>query len=216
MWKSFSEPDISLFEGQMGIALALVKYSQKIENETIVDFVDILLEKIITKLDTCTSISFASGLAGIGWGLEYLIQNEFIEEVNTDIFDYIDQNIMRIDPRRIWDLSIEDGFEGLLHYILIHIQGAHDQKTDKPFDSIYLSDISNICLRLNGKKISTTLKLLIYKYLAFVKNNTLINYKINLLDFSTAISDFHKSELTKYPLGLHEGLSGLLMHSIYE
>lgn len=214
MLRSFFEPDLGLFKGKMGIVLALGEYSRKKENKIFVDFSFDLLEIIISKINKQLAFSLSNGLSGIGWGIEYLIQNEFVEGSSIDICEEIDQKIMETDPKRIWDMSLEDGFEGLLHYIFFHIQGACKQQTNLPFDSIYLSDIYNVCMRLKEKNIKKSLKFLLNAYIAFVDNNTLANYATNIFDFAFTVPNFQINELATYPLGLNEGLSGVLLHLI--
>lgn len=120
MLQSFFITDIGLFEGQMGIVLALSEYSRKKEKDVFFDFSFDLLENIITKVNKGLTFSFNNGLTGIGWGIEYLIQNKFVEGSGVEICDEIDKKIMEIDPRRISDLSLNTGFEGLLHYVIYH------------------------------------------------------------------------------------------------
>ena len=77
MLKSFFEPEMGLYKGQMGIVLTLSEYSRRKGNEIYFDFSFDLLENIISKVNKGLHFSFSKGLAGIGWGIEYLIQKLF-------------------------------------------------------------------------------------------------------------------------------------------
>ena len=78
MLNSFFLPDIGLYQGQMGVVLAMAKYSKRTKNEVFTDFYYDLLEKVIEKVNKGLPLSLNNGLAGIGWGIEYLIQNGFV------------------------------------------------------------------------------------------------------------------------------------------
>jgi hypothetical protein len=56
--------------------------------------------------------SLDKGLTGIGWGIEYLIQNGSVKGESVEICEEIDYRIMETDPKRITDFSLETGFEG--------------------------------------------------------------------------------------------------------
>lgn len=109
--------------------------------------------------------SFASGLSGIGWGVEYLIQNGFVEGEGVEICEEIDQKIMKTDPRRIVDMSLDTGFEGILHYVVYHLQGAFKQNIRLPFDERYLSDLYAVCKLLKEQKNDINMLLDIYIYI---------------------------------------------------
>ena len=135
MLKSFFLNDAGLFEGQMGIVLALSEYSRKKEEDAFFDFSFDLLENILLKVNKGLTFSLSNGLAGIGWGIEYLIQNT--------------------------------GFEGLLHYIIYHLQGALNTNTEfgLPFDDRYLSDLYKICKMLNERIQDLSISLLLDVYI---------------------------------------------------
>ena len=167
MLKSFFLNDAGLFEGQMGIVLALSEYSRKKEEDAFFDFSFDLLENILLKVNKGLTFSLSNGLAGIGWGIEYLIQNKFVEGSGVEICDEIDKKIMEVDPRRIFDLSLNTGFEGLLHYIIYHLQGALNTNTEfgLPFDDRYLSDLYKICKMLNERIQDLSISLLLDVYI---------------------------------------------------
>lgn len=46
-------------------------------------------------------VDFCSGLSGVGWGVEYLIQNKFVDADSDELLEDIDAKIMEWDVRRI-------------------------------------------------------------------------------------------------------------------
>ena len=73
--------DIGLLDGKMGIVIFFFNYSRFTNNTLYSDFAYDLIDEIYNDLSSDYSINFDDGLCGIGWGIEYLIANQF---VNTD------------------------------------------------------------------------------------------------------------------------------------
>ena len=111
MLNAYFNPDLGLFHGQMGTVLAMSEYSKYANNEVYFDVASCLLDNIAGKMHKNLLFSFASGLSGIGWGIEYLIQYGFVEGESVEICEEIDRKIMETDPRRILDFSLDTGFE---------------------------------------------------------------------------------------------------------
>ena len=133
---------IGLLDGKMGIALVLAHYARYSRKKEIEHAADFLVENVMNQLTTTTSIEFANGLSGIGWGIEYLIQNNYMKGCGADILQDIDERIMQVDVTRIKDWSLEKGLLGILHYVLYHLQGANKSELrvfDKPYLASWLS-----------------------------------------------------------------------------
>ncbi|MDD4437543.1 MAG: hypothetical protein PHS04_05865 [Tissierellia bacterium] len=215
MLESFFEPEMGLFKGQMGIVLTLSEYSRRKENEIYSDFSFDLLENVIAKVNKGLPFSLSNGLAGIGWGIEYLIQNKFVEGSGVEICEEIDQKIMETDPKRIWDLSLENGFEGLLHYVIYHVKGALDQNTGLPFDDRYLSDIYAMCSLLKERIKDTSISILLDVFRNFYNTGNIKDYNTSVIDFVIMESTDISNEISSYPLGLKDGLAGKLLKIIF-
>lgn len=110
--------DMGLFEGKMGIAISFLIYGRETENSVYSDFGDYLLDGLLAKVDKRIGLGFATGLSGIGWGIEYLIQNGFVCCNSHEVCKEIDELILLYDLRRMKDFLLSTGIEGLLHYVL--------------------------------------------------------------------------------------------------
>ena len=82
---------LGLINGKMGIAIALFRYARLSGELTCEDVGCELLDEIYEHLDSSIPISFGSGLWGIGWGIEYLIQNGYMEGDADEVLKDIDQ-----------------------------------------------------------------------------------------------------------------------------
>jgi hypothetical protein len=73
-----------LYNGKVGIALALFEAARYIQDEYIEEQAfDLLQESLISKTE---DLSFENGLSGIGYVLIYLIENEFIDADFDELF----------------------------------------------------------------------------------------------------------------------------------
>ena len=106
---------IGLLDGKMGIALVLAHYARCSRKKKIEHAADFLVENVMNQLTTTVSIDFANGLSGIGWGIEYLIQNNYMKGCGADILQDLDERIMQVDVTRIKDWSLEKGLLGIFN-----------------------------------------------------------------------------------------------------
>lgn len=82
-----------------------------------------LLDDIFEHLSVDTPLSFAHGLCGIGWGMEYLFQQGFVEGEPDDALAEIDSYIIHsIYLQEMEDLGLDNGILGLGCYILMRIR----------------------------------------------------------------------------------------------
>lgn len=114
---SFVE-DIGLLKGKMGIAIFFFQYSRFMKNDLYSDFANELIDEIYEELSAGTPYYFQDGLCGVVWGLEYLFNKKFILIDDKDLFLEIDKIIIKNNPRKIADLSLEYGLKGLAHYVI--------------------------------------------------------------------------------------------------
>jgi len=201
--------EISLFNGKIGIAIAFFCYGKYTHNKTYLELADDLIDGYLSQVDKKIGISFASGLSGIGWAIEYLIQNNFVACNSNQACGEIDHLVVATDIRRISDVSLSSGIEGLLHYVLARIKGAISQKNPIPFDQQYLADLHHKLQSINQESISPEFKLLMQSFDSFM-NERPFNYELNI-ELWIGCTDFEEKDISKAMLGLNNGLAGKLM-----
>jgi hypothetical protein len=85
-------------------------------------------------------INFESGLCGIGWGIEYLLVNRFVESESDDILSDIDNKIMERNLYKITDISLKTGLKGLFYYIDKRLNSSRKVWGSMPFDESFLTN----------------------------------------------------------------------------
>lgn len=192
---SFVE-ELGLFYGKMGIALCFFEYGRYTQCDVFTDIGEELLDNICNEIHVGMPFFFDSGLSGIGWGIEYLLQNHFIEGNSNEICKEIDEKIQQINLVQINDKTLETGKEGLYFYISARIKGAYIQNNPLPFDLDFINDLNctNIFFANNIKEVydkyPISLKLLL--------NKTSVNEDTYSLS----------------PLGMVDGLAGYILTQV--
>lgn len=211
LMKSEFLTDYGLLSGQMGIILAVTAYNREARTEVYEDFADDLFDTILKKLHNDFPVGFEKGLCGIGWGVEYLIGHGFVEGCGVEVCEALDRKIMEKDPRRISDLSLETGLEGLLNYVLAHLYGAVRQQSALPFDREYLDNLFSAVEKACRQPATPSLRTLSDVYRRFMAGETGWSYPMSLKPFLAPV-EIDEKRLCDYPLGIKEGLAGILLN----
>ncbi len=201
--------DLGLFHGKIGIVIFFFHYARYANNPIYEEFAEGLLDGIIEKIHDWLPIDFENGYLGIGWGIEYLARQKFIDENTNDILEEIDEKIMERDVRRISDLSLNTGLEGVLHYVLARLH--NNKETKSLFDKHYLSDLLAVANNLQSNSVSESLATLGYEYKNWY-NSKKLNYDplIYLKKICWSKNEMPDNDkVHEWELGLHKGCAGL-------
>lgn len=198
-------PDISLFYGKMGGVIFFCHYGRYTDNKLYEEFAGELLDELYEEISADIPVGLSRGLCGIGWGVEYLVSNKFMKGDTSKILADLDKRIMNIDVKRIDDLSMETGLEGILFYINTRLRLF---KKQIPFDSSFLKDVFE---RLNTSTLSENSQL----QTVFDEYRNIINGKIgakNGIQFPAWIFKKLPNKidlLYDHPIGVTDGLTGV-------
>lgn len=202
---------LGLFNGQMGVILTFAHVYRNTQSEAYELLMNDLLENLIGCINDEIPLSFKKGLLGIGWGLEYLLQGGFVEGDGVEVCEEIDKKIMTFDVRRMTDTSLESGLEGLLHYVLIHIRGS---KKQLPFDELYFSDLyAKIKTLMDDEQREDSFLRLGSMYMHWYETRSMPDYPLDVLQFVDSPL-VEQALLSVSPLGLRDGLAGLLLKQL--
>ncbi len=115
--------NLGLMHGKMGIAIYFFYLARQAQNPIYEDYAGELLDEIYNEISTSTSFDFENGLTGIGWGIEYLVQNGFIEADTDEVLEEFDNRVFKElvynTPRNI---GVLNGLLGIGAYFLMRIQ----------------------------------------------------------------------------------------------
>lgn len=208
---AFFHSDLSLYNGKMGLVLFFFHYLRHTDQPWYEDIANELLADIRQQLHADMPTGFAEGLCGIGWGLEYLVQNKFLEGNTTEALAEFDTKIMETDPLRLSDLSLETGLAGIVCYVMIRLSSSLQNKQSLPFDTRYLKNLEE---RLNAmandeeEYVFTCYKKFMYgEKFVYDPQQTLVRF------LNKVVPDSNPEEWTP---GLADGCSGYILKHILQ
>lgn len=133
-----SPNEVGLFRGQMGYVIALSKYARQHNIPQLETIADFICDNVFSRAGALRDISFATGLSGICWGIEYLVQEGILDGNAEASCSDVDAEIMKTDVSRVSNFSLESGLGGLWLYVRARLQGNHIANLKAPFDNEYL------------------------------------------------------------------------------
>lgn len=154
--------NIGLLNGKMGVVLFFMNYARYTNNKRYEKFAGELIDEIYNEIRIDCSRSFGDGLAGIAWGMEYLIRNQFVKANPDEVLEELDIQILERDVRRVKDCSLESGLKGIAYYTISRCAGRHYPPVFKD----YIDDLIYVL-----KKMDTTDEEILY----------LVNHLMNII-----------------------------------
>jgi glycosyltransferase involved in cell wall biosynthesis len=128
-------------DGRMSIVIFLFHYSKYTGHNLYYEIAENILEDLLSELCISQSIWFLSGLSGIGWAIEYLYQNGFIEGDTNEILEEFDNKIMELNPLNVKDFGLNHGLGGIVLYLIARLYTIEHEKKYNPFSKCFLRDI---------------------------------------------------------------------------
>ena len=117
-----------LVHGKMGIAVFFFHYAQYAGNDLFVDYALDLIREMQEQIHANSPADYEKGIAGIGVGIDYLIQNKFLD-ADEDIFEDFDNRMYRAVMYDPWqDFSLYDGLMGYGRYWISRLPSMQAQE----------------------------------------------------------------------------------------
>lgn len=212
--KGYSSSDISLWEGKMGVAIYLLHLNRITKNKEFENQAFEFIEQILNDLSYNSSLSYATGLLGIGSGYQYIISNEFAygdsDELLEEI-DYLTRHSVDVrSPQSFNSLSLANGICGIGFYLYLRLKNTtnnNDSLTSLRNMEylIYLIDsIEELLLKTNDKQdINDT-----YFLLCRLHKLDIINFKVE------KIISFCLDKIKKLNISLYDNYDLLGVNSL--
>ncbi len=134
-----------LLNGKMGIAIFFYHYSRYSKNKIYEDYAGELVDEIYEEISTSSPVNFENGLTGMGWGIEYLVKNGFVQADTDEALEEIDNAIYRHRINSPVLLNTGDDLFGYGFYHIARILGHEIDDNDlntliKKYHLIFLTD----------------------------------------------------------------------------
>lgn len=141
--------DISLWNGSMGLLIAICEYEEYAHSDELASLACELLGRITSGITPTAemSVSFSQGICGIGWGLVYLFRNGLADTDFSRELAIIDSKVMERNPERITDYSFQSGLGGILCYVTHRLYLLQKNGKVITFDTRYLDGLLAAAMR---------------------------------------------------------------------
>ncbi|TDS12152.1 lanthionine synthetase LanC family protein [Sphingobacterium paludis] len=114
-----NDDELGLFNGKAGQSIIFFVLTKFLNKQKYYSLGETLIEEICDRSESIRTVDYAGGLAGIGWAIEWLVQNDLMDVEDThDILESIDKVIYKyIAYTKIEDISLDKGICGILKYL---------------------------------------------------------------------------------------------------
>lgn len=131
--------NIGLYHGKMGIVIFFAHYTRYTGDDMYMDFAGELIDEVYEEIHAGMPVGLESGFCGIGWGIKYLLGNNFMGGNANEILAGVDLKIKEWNIPAIQDKSFSTGSAGISYYISECVDCIADDR--KPLWNDLLSDI---------------------------------------------------------------------------
>jgi hypothetical protein len=109
---------LGLLEGRTGISLFFFNYYRLTGKRKYFDIANGIFESIFGNLNVLAkNFTFIDGLPGVSWFVEYLAQNNYIENNTDEILEEFCETLNKVDICRLSDVGLMAGLTGIgMHY----------------------------------------------------------------------------------------------------
>lgn len=135
---SFTD-NLGLLNGKLGISIFFYHYYRYTGNKIFEEYAEELIDEIYEEINTSTPVDFTDGLSGIGWGIDYLIKNKFVDAETDEALAEIDNSLFQKMLDSPFSIDTGNDFFGYAIYCYSRFKGhENDDKKKKYF--LYLID----------------------------------------------------------------------------
>lgn len=142
---------LGLSAGKMGVCLSLYILARKLDSNKLGADASGLLHDILANTDKIASIDMKHGIMGIGWGLDYLLINKYIDgDINYILKDTDSLVLKSLNP--ISDTGFDPDLSmDALYYIALRLRNKHLKKDDRfLFQETSIEYINKLSFSIDG------------------------------------------------------------------
>ncbi len=189
MLNASSLNNIGLYNGKMGLAIFFYHYALYSKKEIYEVYAGDLIDVIFKKIRTGLPLDFETGLTGLGWGFEYLVQNEFVEADTDELLEEVDKAVASVknENLKVRSNANKDDLFGTGLYYAMRLKDWGSDIKDASENRLILNNLKNDAeilfdadLLFDENVSACRLNSIIY-FLLEIKRKKLFPEKINIL-----------------------------------
>jgi len=134
-------PSIGLSNGKIACAMAAYKLYKHTNNSVYEETADELIDMVFDEINLSMPVGFYSGVTGIGCGIEYIIQQKFVDADSNEILEDLDETVFQTDRNKYKYAESTQEFFGTGWYYLMRAKNNNNLETDfQKFATYILTD----------------------------------------------------------------------------
>ena len=195
--------DYGLYYGKTGCLLFLARYAHRHENDINDEVVSELIDDIFSAVPKISSLSMQRGICGIGWGVEYILQNELLEGDSDEILGDLDKLIVKKEAKPV---ANSPECADVLRYIAVRLTSSCAETNRLPFPPDYLLELCDL-VNQSSRPIDAPMQ----NDISVIKKSV-ADGRFSLPPIRLSDEMIGEASLKQFPfvsIGLHNGLSGL-------
>ncbi|REG84538.1 lanthionine synthetase LanC family protein [Algoriphagus antarcticus] len=121
------ENGLGLLNGKLGLIIYFYHLARKTEDQEFLEVAENLVGEIFEKLrEAKLPADFENGLAGIAWGISYLVNSDFVEADLDDTLGDLDDRIFKFleDQKGKLPANLRNGIIGYLFYCFDRLENS--------------------------------------------------------------------------------------------
>ncbi|WP_439487345.1 lanthionine synthetase LanC family protein [Algoriphagus sp.] len=121
------ENGLGLLNGKLGLSIYFYQLARKTDNSEYLEIADTMVGEIFEKLSKANlPPDFENGLAGIAYGISYLVTSDFVEADLDDTLGELDDRIFKFleDQKTKLPANFRNGIIGYLFYCLDRLESS--------------------------------------------------------------------------------------------
>ena len=202
--------DIGLYFGKTGFLLFFAHYAKLTVDDVDDEIVAEIIDDIFHSVGNLSSMSIPDGVCGVGWGVEYILQNKLMEGDSDEILADLDKMIF---SKGVESILSNPYFTDILRYIAIRLTSLCGKSKDIPFPRNFLLELYQ-----SAKDQNKILDISINNDFNIIKKN-LEKGRFRRKPIAITQEFTGRASIDTFPLvplGLHNGLSGLGINLLLE
>ncbi|MGV8137968.1 MAG: lanthionine synthetase LanC family protein [Mangrovibacterium sp.] len=119
--------DQGLLHGNTGLTILLYAWAKAEQNGRLERMADDLLDEVFNGMTTVVSPDFEQGIAGVAWGMEYMLRKGYVEGDSDSILEDIDHWLFAcLNDNKDPGFEFTNGLCGTLMYLSLRLQSYPD------------------------------------------------------------------------------------------
>lgn len=196
--------NLGIYSGRAGLSLISFLLAKKLDSQEYRKIGVTHFEYVLKNIFDVENLSFSDGLVGVGWFIEWIAQNNFVDINSDDVLEDVDDVIYKLATfHRNDSLDLNAGKTGLFLYLYQRLKAENPHKY--PYRTLAMKEctlllMNEIKMRVNTSPIDSLVETDLIQCLIITQNFKLLNIQPKLTDELLSDLESKLSTIKRYKL----------------